>query len=195
MRNAEITRNTAETQIQLTLNIDGQGKYTNNTGCGFLNHMLDLMAKNAGFDLTITCKGDTQVDYHHTVEDVGIALGAALAKAIGNCTGITRYGHIILPMDEVLMVCALDFSGRAALGFDAEFATQKIGEFDTELVREFMLALSREAKLTLHFKQLSGGNAHHTAEAMFKALGRSLRMAASIDTRFATQIPSTKGVL
>lgn len=195
MRTAEITRNTAETKINLTLNIDGQCSYKNDTGCGFLNHMLDLMAKNAGFDLSVECRGDVEVDYHHTVEDVGIALGSALLKAMGDCKGITRYGNIILPMDEVLMICALDFSGRAALGFDVQFPAQKIGDFDTELVREFMLALSREAKLTLHFKLLSGGNAHHTAEAMFKALGRSLRMAAAVDERFGGQIPSTKGVL
>lgn len=195
MRTAEVTRNTAETKITLTLNIDGQGKYNNATGCGFLNHQLDLMAKNAGFDLNVVCNGDVEVDFHHTVEDVGIALGSALAKAIGDCKGITRYGNIILPMDEVLMICALDFSGRAALGYDVQFSAQKVGDFDTELVKEFMLALSREARLTLHFKQLSGGNAHHTTEAMFKALGRSLRMAVAVDERFSGQIPSTKGVL
>ncbi|NCB62007.1 MAG: imidazoleglycerol-phosphate dehydratase HisB [Clostridia bacterium] len=192
MRTAEITRRTNETDIALTLNLDGSGSRRIDTGCGFFNHMLDLFAAHGGFDLTVRCKGDVDVDYHHTVEDIGIALGQALAQSLGEKRGIARYGSMLLPMDEVLMLCAADLSGRACLVFDVSFTAQKVGDFDTELVREFLSALVRASGLTLHVKELSGGNAHHTAEAVFKALGRALRAAAVTE---GDHIPSTKGVL
>lgn len=193
MRTAELNRRTAETDIALTLNLDGSGVYQIDTGCGFLNHMLELFAAHGGFDLTVRCQGDTQVDYHHTVEDIGIALGQALAQGLGDKRGIARYGSMLLPMDEILMLCAADLSGRAFLGFDVNFTAQKVGEFDTELVREFLFALVRAAGLTLHVKELSGGNAHHAAEAVFKALGRALGAAVAVTG--GDKIPSTKGVL
>lgn len=195
MRSTSIERNTNETQIKLTLNIDGKGEYENDTGCGFLNHMLDLFARHGRFDLFVTCRGDVEVDYHHTAEDIAITLGTAFKKCLGDMRGINRYGSVILPMDETLMIAAVDISGRAALGFDADFKSEKIGDFDTELVKEFMLAFSRSLGAAVHLKQLSGENSHHIAEAMFKALARALRQAVEIDMDFADQIPSTKGVL
>jgi len=195
MRTSEINRKTNETNIQLKLNVDGTGKYKNDTGCGFLNHMLDLFAKHGRFNLEVVCRGDVDVDDHHTVEDVGIALGEAFANALGEKRGITRYGHIILPMDEALILCSLDISGRSFLGFDAKIPAEKIGTFDTELAKEFMLALSRSMGLTLHIKMLEGENSHHIIEAIFKGLGRALRTAVSIDATCKDEIPTTKGVL
>lgn len=195
MRTAEITRNTGETRIRLNFNGDGQGRYENQTGCGFLDHMLDLFARHGRFDLTVQCQGDTHVDDHHTVEDVGIVLGAAMKQALGDCRGIRRYGSILLPMDEALVLCATDISGRGMLCWQAAFPTEKIGSFDTQLVREFWLAFTRSLGATIHFRQLAGENSHHIAEAMFKAAGRALCEAISIDPRTAGEIPSTKGVL
>ena len=192
MRNANIERNTAETRIALSIELDGRGWYENDTGCGFLNHMLDLFARHGRFDLRVKCAGDTQVDDHHTVEDVGIALGAAMSQALGDRRGIRRYGSMLLPMDEALMLCAVDISGRAALGWQAEIPSQKVGTFDT---KEFWLAFSRSLGAAVHFRQLAGENSHHIIEAMFKAAGRALSEAVAIDPRFADEIPSTKGVL
>lgn len=194
-RTAEINRNTAETQISLKLNLDGSGKYEIDTGCGFLDHMLVLFARHGRFDLNITCNGDTYVDYHHTVEDIGIALGTAFAEALGDMRGITRYGNIILPMDETLMLCAVDISGRDYLNFDVAMPAQKVGDMDTELVKEFFLGFVRKAQVTLHFKELAGENTHHIIEAMFKAFGRTMAMAVKIDETYKNEIPSTKGVL
>lgn len=195
MRTSEIIRKTNETDISLKLNLEGTGKYNNDTGCGFLNHMLDLFAKHGRFDLEVTCKGDVGVDDHHTVEDVGIALGEAFAKALGDKRGITRYGSMMLPMDEALVLCSLDISGRNFLGFDVAIPAEKVGTFDTELTKEFMLALTRSMGLTLHIKMLEGENSHHIIEAVFKALGRGLKTAVSIDEAYKDEIPSTKGVL
>ena len=195
MRNTSITRQTSETKITLSLNLDGSGIYKNNTGCGFLNHMLDLFAKHARFDLEAVCQGDTEVDYHHTVEDVALVLGKAFAQAVGDGRGICRYGDIVLPMDEVLMLCAVDVGGRSVLGYDVVFSAPKIGDFDTELVQEFMSSFVRNANINLHFKQLACGNAHHTSEAMFKAMARALKAAVAIDAACADEMPSTKGML
>lgn len=195
MRNVTFERKTNETDIALTLELDGTGIYQNQTGCGFLDHMLDLFARHGRFDLTLTCKGDTQVDYHHTTEDIGIALGTAFAKCLGEKRGITRYGSFILPMDEVLMLCAVDISGRATLGYDVCMPAQKVGDFDTELTKEFMLGFCRSLGATLHFKQLAGENTHHIIEAMFKSFGRALAAAVRIDPAYADEIPSTKGTL
>ncbi len=195
MRTSEIIRNTNETKISLSLNIDGTGVSQINSGCGFLDHMLTLFARHGSFDLNVSCCGDTEVDYHHTVEDIGIALGQALNEALGDKRGITRYGFFVLPMDEVLMLCAIDISGRAHLGYQVEFDTPTIGDFDTELVKEFMLGFVRNCPMALHFKEFSGENAHHLAEGMFKALGRALAIAVSIDEKHINEIPSTKGVL
>lgn len=195
MRSAKISRQTTETQIELALNLDGTGIYKNDTGCGFLNHMLDLFAKHASFDLDIICKGDVFVDYHHTVEDVAIVLGQAFKNALGDCRGINRYGDITLPMDEVLMLCAVDVGGRASLGFDVTFNSEKIGDFDTELVQEFMASFVRNAGINLHFKQFANGNSHHTAEAMFKSMARAIKKAVSIDDARKNEMPSTKGVI
>jgi len=195
MRTAEINRNTAETKIALTLNLDGSGNSEIATGCGFLDHMLTLFAKHGRFDLTVSCKGDTWVDDHHTVEDVGIALGQAFQIAIGNKKGITRYGSQILPMDEALILTAVDLSVRGYLGYDLQIPTQKVGTFDTELVEEFWLGFIRNAQCTLHIRQLAGTNSHHIIEGAFKSAGRSLRAAVAIDAAFADEIPSTKGVL
>ncbi|WP_130862009.1 imidazoleglycerol-phosphate dehydratase HisB [Bacilliculturomica massiliensis] len=195
MRNIEITRNTAETQIGLALNLDGSGKYQNDTGCGFLDHMLDLFSRHGRFDLAVTCKGDTEVDFHHTAEDIGIVLGDAFARALGDKKGINRYGSFLLPMDEALVLCAVDISGRACLSYEASIPSQKVGDFDTELVKEFFLAFTRSLGLTLHIRQLAGENSHHIIEAMFKGLGRAMAQAAAIDPRYADEIPSTKGVL
>lgn len=195
MRTAEITRKTNETDISLTLNLDGTGSYSINTGCGFLDHMLDLFSKHSRIDLNLTCKGDTYVDFHHTAEDIGIALGEAIKKAAGNKAGIKRYGHIILPMDESLILAAVDFGGRAYLGFDADIPSPKVGEFDTELVEEFFAAFTRTGEMNLHIKKLDGRNSHHIIEGIFKAVARALATALEIDPKLGNEIPSTKGVI
>ena len=195
MRSAEIVRTTAETDISLNLSLDGTGKSVIDTGCGFLDHMLTLFAKHGRFDLNVTCKGDTYVDDHHTVEDIGIALGQAFAIALGDKRGIVRYGSLILPMDESLILSAVDLSGRSYLGYELQIPTEKVGSFDTELVEEFWLAFTREAKCNLHIRLLAGKNSHHIIEGAFKSVARSLRQAVAIDPDFANEIPSTKGVL
>lgn len=195
MRTAEIARKTTETDIQLRLDLDGAGRYQVDTGCGFLNHMLELMARHGRFDLTVRCTGDTQVDDHHTVEDVGIVLGQAFRQALGDMRGITRYGSFVLPMDEALVIAAVDLSGRAALGYRVALPAQKIGSFDTELVKEFFLAFSRTLNASVHFCQLAGENTHHVVEAMFKGMGRALRQAVAPDAAAPGEIPSTKGLL
>lgn len=195
MRNAEISRKTAETDIRLALNLDGDGSSQIDTGCGFLDHMLTLFARHGRFDLTVECKGDTWVDDHHTVEDVGIVLGSAFAQALGNKKGICRYGDTILPMDESLILSAVDLSGRAYLGYALDIPTEKVGTFDTELCEEFWLAFVRTSACTLHIRQLAGKNSHHIIEGTFKSVARSLRDAVAIDPLFANDIPSTKGVL
>lgn len=195
MRNAEIKRKTGETDIMLSLNLDGTGKSEIQTGCGFLDHMLTLFAKHGRFDLTLACKGDVEVDYHHSAEDIGICLGAAFRKALGDCAGINRYGSMLLPMDEALVLCAVDISGRDCLVYKAEIPAQKVGDFDTELVEEFLTAFVRNAAITLHVRQLDGKNSHHIIEAIFKAMARALSQAVSIDAERAGEIPSTKGVL
>ena len=195
MRTATIQRKTAETDISLSLDLDGGGKSECATGIGFLDHMLTLFARHGRVDLQVSCKGDTLVDDHHSAEDVGIALGEALKEALGDKRGIRRYGSQLLPMDEALVLCALDLSGRATLRYRASIPSQKIGTFDTELISEFFLALTRAAGITLHLQQLDGENSHHIAEAMFKAFGRALKEAVSIDPDAADEIPSTKGVL
>ena len=195
MREAEIIRRTAETDIRLTLNLDGTGQSDIETGCGFMNHMLTLFARHGRFDLTVKCVGDTDVDDHHTVEDIGICLGAAFAEALSNMGGINRYGSAILPMDEALILSAVDISGRATLCYDLDIPTQKIGSFDSELVKEFWLGFVRKANVTLHFQQLAGTNSHHIVEGAFKSVARSLRAACAIDPSLNGEIPSTKGVL
>ncbi len=195
MRTASITRNTAETQISLTLNLDGVGKSEIQSGCGFLDHMLTLFARHGRFNLTLSCTGDTYVDDHHTVEDIGIALGKAFSEALSDKKGITRYGSMILPMDESLILTAVDLSGRALLCYDLPIPTAKVGSFDTELVEEFLWAFVRNANCTLHVKQLCGSNSHHIIEGAFKSLARSLSQAVAIDEKYKDEIPSTKGVL
>jgi imidazoleglycerol-phosphate dehydratase len=195
MRTAQISRTTAETAITLSLNLDGSGTSEIQSGIGFLDHMLTLFAKHGRFDLTLSCKGDTNVDDHHSAEDIGIALGDAFSAALGDKRGIVRYGSEILPMDESLVLCAVDLSGRSCLRYNAQIPSQKIGTFDTELIQEFFLAFTRKAGLTLHLRQLDGENSHHIAEAMFKAFGRALSQAVKIDPLYADEIPSTKGVL
>ncbi|MBQ8716843.1 MAG: imidazoleglycerol-phosphate dehydratase HisB [Clostridia bacterium] len=195
MRTAEIVRDTAETKITLKLDLDGKGCAKIDTGCGFLDHMLTLFVGHGRFDLTVCCKGDTNVDDHHTVEDIGIALGQAVANAIGDKKGITRYGSMILPMDEALVMCALDLSGRGGYYGELEIPTEKVGTFDTELVDEFFIAFARNAAVTLHFVQFAGNNSHHIIEGAFKAFGRALKAAVKIDPDCVGQIPSTKGVL
>ena len=195
MRSAQIERKTAETDVRLTLSLDGTGRAQINTGVGFLDHMLTLFAAHGRFDLSVSCAGDTQVDDHHSVEDIGIALGDAVAQALGEKRGIRRYGSMLLPMDEALVLCAVDLSGRCCLRMQAAFPSQKIGTFDTELVEEFFTAFSRHAGATLHLRQLDGTNSHHIAEAMFKAFARALSEAVSLDARLAGEIPSTKGAL
>lgn len=195
MRTSEIKRKTCETDINLSLNIDGSGKSDINTGCGFLDHMLTLFAKHGRFDLNVYCKGDTYVDDHHTVEDIGIALGSAFCNALGEKRGINRYGSTILPMDEALILSAVDLSGRAYFEYSLEIRTSKVGSFDTELVREFFAAFAANVKLNLHLKQLSGLNSHHIIEGAFKSVARSLKEAVKIDPDFGDEIPSTKGVL
>ncbi len=195
MRDAVILRKTAETEINLSLNLDGKGESEIKTGCGFLDHMLTLFAKHGRFDLVVMCNGDTYVDYHHTVEDIGIALGQAFSKALGEKRGIVRYGNFILPMDETLVMSAVDISGRCHLGFKAQIPSQRVGDFDTELVEEFFWGFVRKAGITLHIRTLEGTNSHHIIEAIFKCVARSLKQAVSIDPEFADEIPSTKGVL
>lgn len=192
---AEITRRTAETDISLKLSLYGKGNSNINTGCGFLDHMLTLFSKHGRFDLDITCKGDTQVDFHHTAEDIGIVLGQAFKEALGDKKGITRYGNMILPMDEALILSAVDFSGRGYLGYDLQIPTEKVGVFDTELVEEFFLGFVRNAEITLHIKQLAGTNSHHIIEGAFKSVARSIKQAVKIDEEFKDEIMSTKGVL
>ena len=193
MRTFEITRRTAETDIFLSLNLDGSGKSSIESGCGFLDHMLTLFAAHGKFDLTVKCVGDTQVDDHHSVEDIGICLGQAFQNALGDKRGITRYGSFLLPMDEALILTAVDISGRSCLCYGLEIPTQKIGTFDTELVEEFLLAFTRCCPMSLHVKQLAGKNSHHIVEGCFKSLARSLKAAVALDGSDA--IPSTKGVL
>ena len=195
MRIATITRKTAETDIDLQLNLDGSGASTIDSGCGFLDHMLTLFAKHGRFNITLRCKGDTYVDDHHTAEDIGIALGQAFAQALGDKRGITRYADTTLPMDEALILTAVDISGRSYLAYDLQIPTQKVGTFDTELVEEFWLAFTRNARLTLHIRQLAGRNSHHIIEGAFKSAARSLKAAVVIDRAFLDEIPSTKGVL
>lgn len=195
MRISEITRKTNETDISLSLCLDGTGKSEINTGIGFLDHMLDLFAKHGRIDLSVTCKGDTFVDFHHSAEDIGIVLGQAFKEAVGNKKGIKRYGNMILPMDETLILASLDISGRAFLKYDLEIPTEKVGEMDTELIEEFFISFVRNADITLHIKQLDGTNSHHIIEGAFKAVARAIREAVSIDENAKDEIPSSKGLL
>ena len=195
MRTSEIIRRTAETDIRLTLDLDGTGVGEIDTGCGFLNHMLTLFKKHGRFDLTVKCVGDTDVDDHHTVEDIGICLGMAFAEALGDMGGVNRYGSAILPMDEALILSAVDLSGRDTLVYALDLPTQKIGTFDAELVKEFWLGFVRKANLTLHLRKITGENSHHIAEGAFKSVARSLRQAVAIDPALDGEIPSTKGIL
>lgn len=195
MRTAEIRRKTAETDIQLDLNIDGSGKSEISTGVGFLDHMLTLFSRHGRFDLNLVCKGDVDVDDHHSVEDIGICLGKAFAEAAGDMRGIKRYGSMILPMDETLILCAVDISGRSYLNFGLDIPTEKVGTFDTELAEEFFQAFVRNFPITLHIKQLEGKNSHHIIEGTFKAFGRAMKNTIEKDIKYADEIPSTKGVL
>ena len=195
MRKAEIKRTTGETDISLTLNFDGTGVSDCRTGCGFLDHMLTLFAKHGRFDLTVTCLGDTHVDYHHTVEDIGICLGRAFARCLGDKKGIVRYGDTTLAMDESLILSAVDISGRGGCYYALNIPTQKVGDFDTELCQEFFIAFARDAGITLHLRQLAGCNSHHIIEGTFKSVARSLKKAVAIDKAFAGEVPSTKGIL
>ena len=195
MRAAEIKRKTAETDIVLKLDLDGRGESQIDTGVGFLDHMLTLFAKHGRFDLTVQCTGDTYVDDHHTVEDIGIALGQAFAEALGDKKGIRRYGREVLPMDEALVLTAVDFSGRSYLAYGLKIPTPTVGTFDTELVEEFWMAFTRNAKCTLHIHQMAGTNSHHIIEGAFKSAAKTMRAAVSVDAAFADEIPSTKGVL
>ena len=195
MRNAEIKRKTAETDIYMKLSLDGTGKSWVSTGCGFLDHMLTLFASHGRFDLEVKCTGDTYVDYHHTAEDLGIVLGMCFAKALGERRGIYRYGSTVLPMDEALILTAVDFSGRAYLSCDLQIPTEKVGDFDTELVSEFFAAFVRNAQCSLHIKQLAGTNSHHIIEGAFKSAARTLKAAAALEPGMEKEIPSTKGVL
>ena len=195
MRTAKIDRKTNETDIKLSLNIDGTGKSNIKSGSGFLDHMLTLFASHGKFDLEIKCDGDTYVDDHHTTEDIGIVLGQAFSQALGDKNVIVRFGDTVLPMDEALILTAVDFSGRSYLGYSLDIPPQKVGTFDTELVKEFFLAFTRNAILTLHIKQLDGENSHHIIEGAFKSVARSIRTAVKIDSDFADEIPSSKGVL
>ena len=195
MRTAEVCRKTAETDIRLQLNLDGTGKSRVDSGCGFLDHMLTLFARHGRFDLEAVCQGDTHVDGHHTVEDIGICLGDAFAQTLGDKRGVVRYGSMLLPMDEALILTAVDLSGRGMLCYDLHVPTEKVGAFDTELVEEFLTALARRGEMTIHVRQLAGSNSHHIIEGAFKSLARSLAAAVAIDRRFSQEIPSTKGVL
>ncbi len=195
MRTASIKRDTKETQIEMGLNLDGAGRADIATGCGFLDHMLELFARHGDLDLSVTCHGDTQVDYHHSVEDIGICLGKAFTQALGDKRGITRYGQFLLPMDETLVLCACDLSGRDYLGWAVELPSAAVGGFDTELAKEFWLAFVRNCPASIHIRQLAGENTHHILEAIFKGMGRTLKMAVAMDPKHADEIPSTKGVL
>ena len=195
MRTAEISRKTAETDITLKLNLDGAGKAEIDSGCGFLDHMLELFARHGDFDLALKCAGDTRVDDHHSVEDIGICLGKAFAEALGDKRGIRRYGQFLLPMDEALVLCAADLSGRDFLGWAVELPSAKVGSFDTELAKEFWLAFVRNCPSSVHIRGLAGENTHHILEAVFKGMGRTLKEAVSSDPKHAGEIPSTKGVL
>lgn len=195
MRKAQLTRNTKETKIEAKIDLDGSGKSKVDSGCGFLDHMLTLFAAHSKVDLDLKCKGDVNVDYHHTVEDVGIVLGKLFKEALGDKKGICRYGHTILPMDEALILTAIDFSGRAFLRYDVKVKAKKVGDFDTELAEEFFFAFVRNAGCTLHISQLAGRNTHHILEGCFKSVARSVRMAASIDKELKDKVPSTKGSL
>ncbi len=198
MRTAEFARKTGETEVLVKINLDGKGESRINTGCGFLDHMLTLFSKHSRFDLEVFCKGDTEVDFHHTTEDVGIALGVALFQALDRHAGrrgIRRYGNMILPMDETLIMSAVDVSGRSYLAYDVKILAPKVGDFDTELCEEFFTAFVRKAEMALHIKQLAGTNSHHIIEGVFKSVAKSLGQAVSIDEKFKDDIPSTKGVL
>ena len=195
MRTSELSRRTKETTIAVKLNIDGSGVFKNESGCGFLDHMLDLFACHGRFDMEVSCKGDTEVDYHHSIEDIAIVLGQAFANALGDKAGIYRFANAIIPMDEALVMCAVDVCGRAHLGYALNIPSEKVGDFDTELVEEFMSAFTRSLGLALHFQQLAGSNSHHIIEAAFKSLARALKKALSIDPTLKGQVPSTKGVL
>ena len=195
MRNAFIKRDTAETQIELSLNLDGKGESELDIPCGFLDHMLTLFARHSGFDLKINAKGDTFVDDHHLAEDLGICLGKAFKEALGDMKGITRYGFMLLPMDEALIETAVDISGRPYLSYKLDIPTEKVGNFDTELIEEFFISFTRNADITLHIISRDGKNSHHIIEGAFKSVARTLRRAVEIDERFANEIPSTKGVL
>ena len=195
MRQSTINRTTAETDITLTLDLDGKGESSIDSGCGFLDHMLTLFARHGRFDLTLNCKGDVYVDDHHTVEDIGICLGKAFSEALADKKGICRYGDTTLPMDESLVLTAVDLSGRGYLNFDLQIPTEKVGRFDTELVEEFFLAFVRNADCTLHVKQLAGKNSHHIIEGTFKSFGRTMKKAVTLEAGFENEIPSTKGVL
>lgn len=195
MRTATIKRDTRETQIELTLNLDGTGKASIASGCGFLDHMLELFARHGDIDLTVKCNGDTHVDYHHSVEDIGICLGKAFTEALGDKRGITRYGQFLLPMDETLVLCACDLSGRDYLGWGVELPSMTVGDFDTELAEEFWLAFVRNCPASIHIRQMAGKNTHHILEAVFKGMGRTLKMAVAMDEKHLDEIPSTKGTL
>jgi len=195
MRKSEITRKTAETDITLTLDLDGTGKSEIHSGVGFLDHMLELFARHGRFDLMIKCEGDTQVDNHHSVEDIGICLGTVFARALGDARGICRYSDVTIPMDEALVLCAVDVSGRSHLSLDVTLPDRAVGAMETELLEEFLQAFTRKAGITLHIRMLDGKNAHHIMEACFKALARALRAAVKIDAELHGEIPSTKGIL
>ena len=195
MRTAQIARKTNETDIQLSLNLDGRGESSIESGVGFLDHMLTLLSRHGRMDLKLTCRGDTYVDDHHTVEDIGIALGQAFEECLGDKRGITRYGQFLLPMDETLVLCAVDLSGRAYLGWAVDLPAQKVGDFDTELGKEFWLGFLRHCPASLHFRELSGENTHHILEAVFKGAGRALKQAVALDEKHRDEIPSTKGLL
>ena len=195
MRKSSIKRSTTETKIELELNLDGVGQYEINTDCGFFKHMMELFTRHARIDLKLTCVGDSDVDFHHTVEDIGIVLGQAVSQALGDKRGIKRYGQWLLPMDEALVMVALDISGRGLLGYNVQLQTATVGNFDTELVKEFLIAFSRNAGITLHVHQMAGENTHHIIEAIFKGMARALAQAIEIDARFSNEIPSTKGML
>ncbi|MBP3496152.1 MAG: imidazoleglycerol-phosphate dehydratase HisB [Clostridia bacterium] len=195
MRNAEIIRKTNETDIKLLVSLDGTGKGNIDTGCGFLDHMLTLFAKHSRFDLDVFCKGDTNVDYHHTAEDIAICLGKAIKDALGEKKGIKRYADVILPMDEALIMCAVDISGRGGLYTKLDIPASKVGDFDTELCEEFLCAFARESGITTHIRELAGVNSHHIIEGIFKALARCLKEACEIDEKYKDEVPSTKGVI
>ena len=195
MRKGELTRKTAETDIVLTFDLDGSGKSIVNTGVGFLDHMLELFARHGRFDMEISCIGDVHVDAHHSVEDIGICLGTAFARALGDARGVCRYSDVTLPMDEALVLCAIDISGRSHLSLDVKLPDHPVGAMDTELFEEFLQAFVRKAGITVHIRMLDGKNAHHIIEACFKALARALRAAVKIDVEYKGEIPSTKGTL